>query len=118
MFLVDRKDHKGAFYSKKPLDSSPTSSPARRLKGLLPAGTVVAHETGSSRTVNGLTVATNESELSSCRMAVIWRSRSLGQTPLADRAAREAVIAEVARAAWEFWNVREGGQLRTPERND
>jgi beta-lactamase class A len=32
-----------------------------RLKGLLPAGTVVAHKTGSTGTVNGLTAATNDS---------------------------------------------------------
>jgi beta-lactamase class A len=31
-----------------------------RLKGLLPSGAVVAHKTGSTGTVNGLTAATNE----------------------------------------------------------
>src|SRR5882724_5473331 len=32
----------------------------RRLKGLLPAGTVVAHKTGTSGTENGVTAATND----------------------------------------------------------
>src|SRR5579872_3657447 len=32
-----------------------------RLKGLLPAGTIVAHKTGSTDTVEGLTAATNDS---------------------------------------------------------
>src|SRR5438132_10162508 len=31
-----------------------------RLKGLLPAGTVVAHKTGTSGTQNGVTAATND----------------------------------------------------------
>src|SRR6185436_7244296 len=33
---------------------------ANRLKGLLPAGTVVAHKTGTSGTENGVTAATND----------------------------------------------------------
>jgi len=46
------------------------------------------------------------SELSSCRMAVTWPSRS----------AREAVIAKVSPAAWEFWNGPENRQSRRLER--
>jgi len=38
-----------------------TSTSPTRLKGLLPPGTVVAHKTGSTGTVNGLTAATNDS---------------------------------------------------------
>lgn len=40
-----------------------TSTGLKRLKGLLPDGTVVAHKTGTSSTVNGVTAATNDVEL-------------------------------------------------------
>ncbi|WP_243147428.1 serine hydrolase [Scytonema sp. UIC 10036] len=37
-----------------------TSTGPNRIKGLLPKGTVVAHKTGTSATVNGVTAATND----------------------------------------------------------
>src|SRR2546422_9430330 len=42
----------------KLMAESPTGP--KRLKGLLPAGTVVAHKTGTSGTENGVTAATND----------------------------------------------------------
>gem|GEM_PF-3234622 len=36
-----------------------TPTGPRRIKGLLPRGTIVAHKTGTSSTVNGITAATN-----------------------------------------------------------
>jgi beta-lactamase class A len=72
-----------------------------RIPGNLPAGTVVAHKTGSSGTEHGLTYATNDIGLITLpdgrRLAVavfVTNSR-------ADDATREAVIAKIARAAYD-----------------
>ena len=93
-----------------------TPTGARRLKGLLPVGTVVAHKTGSSGTVNGLTAATNDVGIIQLPNGRYLAIAVFVSDSTADEAAREAVIAEVARAAWEFWNGHEGGQARRPER--
>ncbi len=37
-----------------------TTTGTKRIKGLLPNGTVVAHKTGTSATVKGVTAATND----------------------------------------------------------
>jgi Beta-lactamase class A len=82
-----------------------TESPRgpRRIKGLLPAGTVVAHKTGSSGTVKGLARATNDVGLITLpnekRIAVaVFVSDSKANT---DK--REEVIARIAKAAWDYW---------------
>ena len=80
-----------------------TSTGPQRIKGLLPAGTIVAHRTGSSGEANGLAPATNDVGLITLpnekRVAVaVFVSDSK-----ADRAVREAVIARIAKAAWDFW---------------
>jgi beta-lactamase class A len=73
----------------------------KRLKGLLPAGTVVAHKTGSSGTHNGITAVTND-----IGIVTLPNGRHLAiavfvsDSP-ADQATREGVIAKVARAIWE-----------------
>ncbi|MBZ5575298.1 MAG: class A beta-lactamase [Acidobacteriia bacterium] len=80
-----------------------TTGPAR-LKGLLPEGTVVAHKTGAWGTVNGLNGATND-------VGVIFLPRRAGEIAVAvfvkgstcRDAARDRVIAEVARAAYDSW---------------
>ncbi|MSS72974.1 MAG: class A beta-lactamase, subclass A2 [Candidatus Latescibacteria bacterium] len=81
-----------------------TTTGRRRLKGLLPAGTVVAHKTGTSRTMGGLTRATNDVGL-----VTLPNGRHLAvavfiSDSMADEAAREAVIAQVARAVWDSWS--------------
>jgi beta-lactamase class A len=73
-----------------------------RLKGLLPAGTPVAHKTGTSGTVRGLTRATNDVGLITLPdgrhlAVVVFVSDST-----ADEATRERVIAKIARAAWDW----------------
>ncbi len=78
---------------------------AHRLKGLLPAGAVVAHKTGSSVTVNGLTPATNDVGL-----ITLTNGRHLAIAVFvadsnADTRQRDDVIATIARAAWDFWAV-------------
>jgi len=82
---------------------STTTFPTR-LKGLLPAGTVVAHKTGTSGTVKGLNGATND-------VGVIFLPNGAGQLAVAvyikgstrDGNARDRIIARIARAAFDAW---------------
>nr|AIA16646.1 ClassA_beta_lactamase [uncultured bacterium] len=74
---------------------------AKRLKGLLPAGTVVAHKTGTSGTEKGITAATNDIgiiTLPDGRHLAI--AVFVSESP-ADLDTRERVIAEIAKAAYE-----------------
>ena len=76
----------------------------KRLKGLLPAGTVVAHKTGTSGTENGITAATNDigiMTLPNGRHIAI--AVFVADSP-ADEAAREEVIAKIAKAVWDKWS--------------
>ena len=72
-----------------------------RIKGLLPVGTVVAHKTGSSGTVGGVTRATNDAGLITLpdgrHLAVVV----FVSDTRANGATRDAVIAKIARAAWD-----------------
>jgi beta-lactamase class A len=80
-----------------------TATGPKRLRGELPAGTVVAHKTGSSGTERGVAAATNDIGLitlpdgSHLAVAVFLTDAR------ADDAARDRVIARVARTAWETW---------------
>ncbi len=76
----------------------------KRLKGRLPAGTVVAHKTGTSGTQNGITAATNDIgtiTLPNGRHLAI--AVFVADSPM-DEATREGVIAKVARAVWDRWS--------------
>lgn len=78
---------------------------AKRLKGLLPPGTLIAHKTGTSGTNgDGVTAATNDVgiiELPGGRHLAI--AVFVSDSP-ADEATRERVIALIARAAWDEWS--------------
>jgi beta-lactamase class A len=74
-----------------------------RIKGLLPAGTIVAHKTGSSRTVNGLARTTNDVGLITLPDGRHLAIAVFVADSTADMEAREAVIAKITRAAWDFW---------------
>ena len=75
-----------------------------RLRGLLPAGAVVAHKTGTAATIKGLNGATND-------VGVITLPGNAGLFAIAvyikastrDEAARDRVIARMARAAYDGW---------------
>jgi len=73
----------------------------KRLKGLLPAGTAVAHKTGSSGTDKGVTAATNDIGIITLptgrRVAI---AVFVSESP-ADEATREGVIAKIAKAVYE-----------------
>jgi len=80
---------------------STTTGPAR-IKGLLPPGTVVAHKTGSSGTVEGLTAATNDVGvifLPTGRQLAIAVYLKASTRPDADR---DRIIARAARAAYDW----------------
>ncbi len=77
---------------------------AQRIKGLLPQGTLVAHKTGTSGTVNGMTAATNDVGIVTLpggrHMAVVvFVSDAKGTL-----AAREGIIARIAHAAYANWS--------------
>jgi beta-lactamase class A len=80
---------------------SRTTTFATRIKGLLPVGTVVAHKTGSTGTVKGLTAATNDSGVifmpDGGQLAVSVYVKASTRKG----AARDRVIARIAKAAFE-----------------
>jgi hypothetical protein len=82
-----------------------TPTGPRRLKGLLPAGTVVAHKTGTSGTRNGLTRATNDVGLIALADGRHMAIAVFVSDSQAVETVREAVIAKIARAAWDFWST-------------
>jgi beta-lactamase class A len=83
-----------------------TATGPRRIKGGLPAGTPVAHKTGTSRTRDGRTDATNDVGLvtlpSGNRIAVVV---FVSASP-ADEATRERTIADLARAAYDRFGAK------------
>ena len=86
------------------LDDMIASTPgAKRLKGRLPAGTVVAHKTGTDGTRGGLTRATNDIGIVTLPDGRHMAIAVFVKDSTADAAAREGAIARVARAAWDRW---------------
>jgi beta-lactamase class A len=76
---------------------------AKRIKGLLPAGTVVAHKTGTSATINGVTTATNDIGLITLPDGRQLAIAVFVSNTRADEKTREEVIAKIAAAAWKCW---------------
>jgi beta-lactamase class A len=79
-----------------------TTTGAARIKGLLPAGTMVAHKTGTTGTSHGLNGSTND-------VGVVTLPKGAGLLALAvylkgsmhDLPARETIIARIAKAAFD-----------------
>lgn len=69
---------------------------AQRLKGLLPAGTVVAHKTGTSGTQNGINAATNDIGIITLPNGKHLAIAVFVSDSAADGKTREAVIARIA----------------------
>lgn len=78
-----------------------TTTGRHRLKALVPAGTVIAHKTGSSRTFDGLTRATNDAGLITLPDGRHLAIAVFVSDSRADDATRDAVIARVALAVWD-----------------
>jgi beta-lactamase class A/beta-lactamase class A VEB len=83
-----------------------TNRGPRRLKGLLPKGTIVAHRTGVSDTNdNGITAATNDVGIVTLPnnrhfIIVVFVSNST-----AEENARDEVIANIAKIVWDVYSV-------------
>src|SRR6266480_1793038 len=75
---------------------------AKRLKGELPAGTVVAHKTGTGGTQNGITSATNDIGIITLPNGTHLAVAVFVCDSSADEATRESVIARIAKAAWDW----------------
>jgi beta-lactamase class A len=73
----------------------------QRLKGLLPAGTVVAHKTGTSGTEKGMTAATNDIGIITLPDGRHLAIAVFVSDSPADLATREGVIAKIAKAAFD-----------------
>ncbi len=73
----------------------------KRIKGLLPPGTAVAHKTGTDATSNGLTRATNDIGIATLPNGQHLAVAVFIKDSRASEAQREAVIARIARAAWD-----------------
>jgi beta-lactamase class A len=74
---------------------------AKRLKGLLPSGTLVAHKTGTSGTEKGLTAATNDIGIITLPDGRHLAIAVFVSDSPADEATRESVIAKIAKAVWD-----------------
>lgn len=81
-----------------------TPTGLKRLKGLLPANAIVAHKTGTSNTVNGVTAATNDVGIITLPNGRHVAIAVFVSDSKADDATREEVIAKVAQTAWNYWN--------------
>ncbi|HYM12310.1 MAG TPA: class A beta-lactamase [Bryobacterales bacterium] len=78
-----------------------TTPGAQRIKGRLPAGTVVMHKTGTSGAAHGLTAATNDIGLITLPDGRRLAIAILITDSTADGATRDSVIARIARAAYD-----------------
>ena len=79
---------------------------AKRLKGLLPPGTTVAHKTGTDATREGLTRATNDIGLITLPGGRHLAIAVFVKDSTADEATRERVIARAARLAYDVWTAK------------
>lgn len=85
------------------MESSVTGT--KRLKGLLPAGTVVAHKTGSSDTNSaGITAATNDIGIVTLPNGAAYAIAVFVSDSSEDNATNEAIIAEISQAVWQYYN--------------
>src|SRR5207302_1391032 len=75
---------------------------AKRLKGELPAGTVVAHKTGTGGTRDGTTSATNDIGIITLPKGTHLAVAVFVSDSSADEATRESVIARMAKAVWHW----------------
>ena len=74
---------------------------AKRLKGELPAGTVVAHKTGTGGTQNGITSATNDIGIITLLDGRHLAAAAFVSDSAANDDTRDAIIARLAKAAWD-----------------
>ena len=74
---------------------------AKRLKGLLPTGAIVAHKTGTSGTQKGITAATNDIGIITLPNGKHLAIAVFVSDSPADEETREGVIAKIAKAVYD-----------------
>lgn len=74
---------------------------AKRLKGLLPAGTIVAHKTGTSGSEKGITAATNDIGIITLPNGKHLAIAVFVSDSPADETTREGVIAKIAKLVFD-----------------
>ncbi|MDT5122429.1 MAG: beta-lactamase class [Acidobacteriota bacterium] len=79
-----------------------TNTGPHRIKGNLPAGTIVAHKTGTSGTSNGLARATNDVGLITLPDGRHLAVAVFVSDSKATEEVREGIIAQIARAAYDW----------------
>ena len=84
------------------MTESPTGP--KRLKGHLPKNAVVAHKTGTSGTINGVTAATNDIGIIILPNGKMFAIAVFVSDSAADEKTREEVIAKIAKAVWDKWS--------------
>jgi beta-lactamase class A len=83
-----------------------TSTGPDRIKGLLPAGTVVAHKTGTSDTnAQGIAAATNDAGIVTLPNGEHFAIVVYVANSPADAKTREATIARITRAVWDAYTA-------------
>jgi beta-lactamase class A len=83
------------------IDSAPG---AKRLKGLLPEGIIVAHKTGTSGIRDGVTAATNDIGIINLPNGNhVLIAVFVSDSPM-DLTLREETIAKIAKAVWDKWS--------------
>lgn len=113
MNMLLRLFHEGNYLSKSSQDLlqqyMSVSNPwfDRRIKSLLPTGTEVIHKTGSSRTYDGLTRATNDIGVITLPNGSHLAISVFVSDAYEPQEKRERAIAEVAKAAYDYWVRRE-----------
>jgi beta-lactamase class A len=104
-YAGDVLSEKSTSFLRRVMEESPTGP--RRIKGLLPKGTVVAHKTGSSGADDkGLVAATNDVGVVSLPGGRHAAIAVFVSDAIAEEKACEDVIAKIARAVWDRY---EGG---------
>ena len=73
----------------------------KRIRGLLPQGTIVAHKTGASNTVNAITAATNDIGIITLPNGKHLAVAVFVSDAKADPDTREGVIARIAKSAYD-----------------
>jgi beta-lactamase class A len=82
-----------------------TTTGPHRLKGLLPAGTIVAHKTGTSPTnAEGLSPATNDIGIITLPNGKHLAISVFVCNSTDDETTRDAVIAKISKAAFDFYS--------------
>ncbi|WP_309739211.1 class A beta-lactamase [Chamaesiphon sp. OTE_20_metabat_361] len=81
-----------------------TTTGKQRIRGLLPKGTVVAHKTGTSATVKGVTAATNDVGIVTLPNGQNLAIAVFVSDSPAEAAIRERSIAQVTRTVWDEWS--------------